>query len=281
MISHFIDIDTILKENGKVWIVDKTNPNVAIHKISKSDFNLIKSGIFKNSGDKIVFSGDTYWIPEDLMNLLKIKIKKTNSNLSNLGFSMQEFMNPDVVSDLDYHLEISILQNLKNKPDDVYIICSKNSKRNYEVIINKIESKMKEMGIVVKDYYFISETFYNRNDDEISFKKVRLLLQHLIGLKTDDRKFTDEEITKYDLIHFYDTDGKSIEDMKKVNDYLQVILSNTESDLVSRIKEILKSNEHIIEVNQVTENKFNKLIKTKVLVTYSNLIKAFESFRWK
>jgi hypothetical protein len=64
-------------------------------------------------------------------------------------------------------------------------------------IINKIEDKLKDNGLVIKNYYFISETFYNRNEDNISHKKVRLLLQHLIGLKTDDNKFTSEEIEEY------------------------------------------------------------------------------------
>jgi hypothetical protein len=281
MNAHFFDIDTILIENGRVWIVDKSNPNFPILKISKSDFNLIRSGIFKGYGNKIIFSGETYWLSEEIINLLKIKNKKTNSNLSNLSFSMQEFMNTEVIETLDFDINLENLLTVKNTSDDIYIICSKNSKRNYEIIIKKIESKMEDMGISVKDYYFISETFYNRNEDDISFKKVRLLLQHLIGLKTDGRKFTGEEITKYNYISFYDTTGQSIEDMKRANDHLHILLSESDSEIKSKIKADLKSNEHIILVNEVTENKFNKSIKTKVLVAYSNLIKAFESFRWK
>ena len=42
--SKFLDIDILVNVENKAWIVDKNNPNVPIYKISKSDFNLIKSG---------------------------------------------------------------------------------------------------------------------------------------------------------------------------------------------------------------------------------------------
>lgn len=280
MKAHFFDLDSILKINNKVWIVDKTNPNNPLLKISQSDFNLIRSGIFKNQENKIVFSGDIYWIPNNLMDSIKIKCKNTKSNISNLGFSMQEFMNSEIIKDLDYDINLENLTKVKNTNDDVYIICSKNSKRNYKDIIDKIEDKLKSEGIVIKNWYFVSETFYNKKEDEISFKKIRLILQHIIGLKTDDRKFTDEIITKYSEISFYDIDDVIIENMKKIGDFLQVLLSSTDESIKSRIKDILKSEEHTIYLNQVTENKINKIVSTVVPIKWSNLIKAFESFKW-
>ena len=280
MKAHFFDLDSILKIDNKVWIIDKSNPNTPLLKISQSDFNLIRSGIYKSQENKIVFGSDSYWIPKNLMDSIKIKCKNTKSNISNLGFSMQEFMNGEIIQNLDYSINLENLNKIKNTNDVVYIICSKNSKRNYQELIHKIEEELKLIGIVIKNWYFISETFYNKKEDEISFKKVRLVLQHLIGLKTDDRKFIDEEISKYSEIFFYDIEVNAIENMKKAGDFFQVLLSSTDENLKSKIKDYLKSEDHFINVCQVTENKINKVITTRVNITWSNLIKAFESFKW-
>ena len=84
MRSYFFDIDTILTVYNKVWIVDKSNPNMPLLRINQSDFNLIKSGVYKNQGNKINFAGNFYWIPIDLMNEIKIKCKN-NKSISQVG----------------------------------------------------------------------------------------------------------------------------------------------------------------------------------------------------
>jgi hypothetical protein len=281
MRSHFFDIDTILITNNKVWIVDKSYPNIPLLKIEKSDFNLIKSGIYKSQNNKIEFGGKSYWIPKDLMERLKIKCKINKSNLSNLIFSMQEFMNKELIENLDYDINLDNLLHLKNTDDDIYIICSKNAKKNYELMIKKVEEKLKDNGLVIKNYYFISETFYNRNEDQISHKKVRLLLQHLIGLKTEGDKFTDEEITSYTEVFFYDDEDSSINLANNCNNVCEFLLSNTENTIKSKIKDILKSEEKILYTNLVSPNKFNRFQTKKIQLKFSNILKTFEGFKWK
>ena len=149
MKAHFLDIDTILSIDNKVWVVDKRSPNIPIMKTSKSDFNLIKSGIYKSQGNKIEFNGVVFWLPNSMMDNLKIKCKNSKVDISNLSISMQEFLNPDVVDNINYTINMENIQHIKNTPDDVYIICSKNSKRNYESIIKKNEiTKRMDMNIV-------------------------------------------------------------------------------------------------------------------------------------
>lgn len=280
MKAHFFDIETVLVMDSKVWIVDKTNPKVPIIKISKSEFNLIKNGIFKGQNNSIYFGGSTYWIPEELMNIIKIKCKNLKIDITNLIFSMQEYMNPDVIETLDYDINIENLIHLKNTTDDIYFICSKNTKSNYEKIIKKIEEKLENIGLSVKKYYFISETFYNRDLDEVVHKKVRLILQHLIGMKTEGDKFIEEELKKYDEIEFYEDDDNTISLAIDCNKLLQLIIDNSESVIKSKIKDLLKS-ETVLYVNQVSPNKVKRFSKTKVLVEYHNLIKTFERFNWK
>lgn len=278
MRSHFIDLDCLLITDAKVCVVDKTNPSIPIMKISRSDFNLIRSGIYKSHGNSIKFSGEIYWIPTDMMNRIKIRAKVHKADASNLAFSMQEFMNKNFIEKLEYKINLDNILHLKNTNDHIYIICSKNNRKNYELIISKIEDKLKENGLVIKNFYYISETFYNRNSDDISNKKVRLLLQHSIGLKTDTDKFEDHEIEQYDEVFYYDDDQNSIKMAIDSNNLLMFLLSNTETSVKGKIKEDLKTKDHSITVNYVTGNKVNKFITTKVDIQFSNLIKLFENF---
>lgn len=280
MKAHFYDIETVLTMDSKVWIVDKTNPKAPIAKISRSDFNLIRNGIYKGQGNSIYFGGNAYWVPENLMNDLKVKCKNLKIDITNLIFSMQEYMNPDVIETLDYDINIENLAHLKNTTDDIYFICSKNTKNNYEKIIKKIEGKLENIGLAVKKYYFISDTFYNRDLDEVAHKKVRLLLQHLVGLKTEGDKFVEEELQKYDEIEFYEDDENTISLAIDCNKLLQLIIDNSESDIKSKIKDILKS-ETVLCANYVSPNKAKRFTKTKIVVKYHNIIKTFERFNWR
>lgn len=276
--GHFFDIDTILTTNNMVWIIDKTIPNIPIMKISKPDFNLIKSGLYKSQNNSIIFGDDVYWIPTDLYEEIKIKAKNYKADISNLAFSMQEFMNKSIIKNLDYDLNLDNILHLKNTDDDIYIVCSKNTQTNYELMISKIEDKLKENGLIIKKFYHLSETFYNRNSDDISYKKVRLILQHLIGYKTEINKFTNESLEQYDEICFYDDDNTSIKLAINANKILMGILSNTDSDMKNVIKDELKSKNHTLIINEVTPNKVNRFRTTKVDIKFNNLITVFESF---
>ena len=281
MKAHFFDLDTILSTNSQVWIVDKTKPNLPIMKISESDFNLIKNGIYRSQGNSIDFGGHTYWISTDMFEKIKIKAKNYRVDISNLAFSMQEFMNKELIENLEYSINLENVLHLKNTDDDIYVICSKNNKSNYELMISKIEDKLKENGLFIKKFYYISETFYNRNSDDISHKKVRLLLQHIVGLKTDGDKFTDEELDQYDELFFYDDEENTIKLAKESNRVLTIITSSTDSDIKERVKEELKSKKHTLYVNYVSSNKVNRFTSTKVDIQFSNLITVFESFKLK
>ena len=280
MKAHFFDIETILVMDNKVWIVDKLNPKVPIIKLFKSEFNLIKSGIYRSQNNSIYFGGNNYWIPEKLMNNIKVKCKNLRIDITNLIFSMQEYMNPEVIESLDYDINIENLQHLKNTTDEIYFICSKNTKKNYEKMIKKIEEKLENIGLIVKKYYFISDTFYNRDLDEVAHKKVRLLLQHLIGMKTEGDKFIDEELQKYDEVEFYEDDDNTFSLAIDCNSLLQLIINNSASDIKSKIKDLLKSETNLY-VNFVSPNKVKRFTTKKVKLEYSNVIKTFERFKFK
>ena len=278
MKAHFFDLDTIVNIDNKVWIIDKNNPNNPIIKISQSDFNLIRNGVYRSQNQRLSLNGTNYWFTEDLMNQIKIKSKRIKFDLSNLGFSMQEFSNSEIIKELDYEINMDLFHNIKNTTDHIYIICSKNNKKNYEIIIDKIEDKLYKLGLEIKDYYFISETFYNRDLDEILYKKIRIILQHLVGYKTEGDKFIDNEIERYDEVHYYDTDLQNTN--LKVNDFLKTILDNTDDSLKKSIISEINSIQKFVYINWVSPNKVNRIQSKKTLLEYSKLIRTFESFKY-
>jgi hypothetical protein len=275
--AHFFDLSSLIKMNTKVWIVSKIKPSIPIIKIDESEFNLIKKGIWLKNGEKLKIGGIEYWLPTNLVESIKIKCKKMSVELSDLSFSLQEFMNPEIIERLDFEIFTINFEHLKNTKDDVYIICSKNTKKNSQSIIDKLEEKLAELGIVVKNYYFISETFFNRDSDEISFKKTRLVIQHLIGLKTDNYKFTEEEITKYNKIFVYENSKSAIHELKLANDTLELLKENSEPNVKSIVDERLFENPTII-INEITFNKVNKFIVYPVEISKGRIVKTYESF---
>jgi hypothetical protein len=281
MNAHFIDIDIILNTDSKPWIIDKSNPNIPIMKMETSDFDLFKSGILRSQNNKISFNGKDFWLSNDFMNKLKIKSKKNKFDISNLGISMQEFINPDVIDNIDFKLDLSLFNPIINTNDDIYIICSKNTKSNFEKQISKLEEKLEEIGLKIKKYYYISETFYNKDEDRIAYLKSKLIIQHLLGLKTDGDILTNEEIDNYNQITFYDDDLKSIQMCRDINSVLGKLLIKTDSNIKVIVKDKIKNDDNFLLVKEYTHNKSYKFKEYNVQLEYSNIIKSFEGFKNK
>jgi hypothetical protein len=261
--------------------VSKLKPNEPILKISQSDFNLINKGVFKKTGQPLTLSGKEYYLPNELLEKLKLNCKKLKTEIIDLSFSMQEFMNPDIIEKLTYRIWKEHFINLKNSNDDIYIICSKNTKRNYEKLIYKLEEFLKDLGLKVKNYYYFSETFYNRDEEKIAHNKVKLLIQHSIGIKTENDKFTDEELAQYDEIFYYDDERTSLRLGKQANSILKFLYDNSENTIKEKISSILDEKDLKLIINETTYNKVNPFIPTIVNIKLDNLIKKFESFRFK
>lgn len=279
MTAHFFDIDTLITVNSKVWIIDKLKPQIPLAKLTKSEFNLLKKGVYKKDNIYFEISGQKYWLNKDLLNKIKVQSKNKNTNISNLSFSMVEFMSKELVENGDFEIHIENIQHLKNTQDDIYVICSKNTKENYGDLIKKLDTKLASIGLTIKSYYFISETFYNKDKEDIINKKLRILIQHLIGLKTENGKLTEEQITKYNIANLYDTDYNTIKMFSTINDILKSMVSDSDSVLQEQIKDIIKNEEPKAVANQVTFNKVNRFITTEVELTWLNIIKTFEGFK--
>lgn len=281
MNAHIIDLNILLQVDAKAWIVSKTSPNTPLIKLDMTDFNLFKSGIFRTQNNKIQFNGKTFWLSNEFMNKIKIIAKKSKVDISSLGISMQEFMNPEIIENLDFELDLSIFNNVINTNDDIYIICSKNTKSRYTKQIEKLEDKLKSLGLMIKDYYFISSTFSNSNDDHKALIKSKIILQHLLGHKIEADKFVEEDITNYNQITFYDDNQLSIQTAKNINSVLEKYLLLTEDTVKTIVKEKIKKDDNFLIIKEYTHNKSKKFNEYNAQLELTNVIKSFENWKWK
>jgi len=139
---------------------------------------------------------------------------------------------------------------------------------------------LKEMGLMVKKYYFISETFYNRDLDDISYVKSKIIIQHLLGLKTEVDKLTSDKIDEYNSITLYDDDLKSITMSKNINSILEKMLIKTDNNVKLSVKETLKNNEKILIIKEYTHNRSNRFNEYQIGLEFSNVIKSYENFKF-
>lgn len=280
--AHFYDISTLIQvEPSEAWVVDKKSPNVPIMKISKSDMRLMQSGIWKSQGNKIEFNGKVFWLPTDLYNQIKIKTKVAKANFANLAISLQEFLNPNLISQNDFNIRMENILELKNKVEDIYIICSKLTKKLWTPFIEKLMEKLKEEGIKIKNYYYISDHPIHWENDQTQHKKIRLLIQHLTGYKTDGQKFTDEKLDRYSKISFFDTELDTLTLETKINPLLNFLIQNSSEGFRSIIKEDLKDFKPKLTINRISDNIYNRLDSVNVILEAGNIIKAFENFKYK
>lgn len=281
MKAHFIDIDTILNSDQKAWVVSKENPRIPLLKMEIHEFNLYKSGIFKSQGNKLNFNGNIFYLPEDFMDKVKSVCRKNKLDISNLSISMVEFMDSDKIEEANFEINLDPFQSIINTDDKIYLIASKNKKNGYEKILKKLDEKIQNIGLQISDVYYLSETFYNRQDDEISYLKVKILLQHLIGYKTSNNAFTNEEISEFNTIYYYDNDYKPINLAHKANEVLEKFLINSDEITSKIIKSKVKDTEKRLSVREVTPNKNQKVIEKDIILQVSNIIKSFENFKFK
>lgn len=279
--AHIFDIEVLITMDSSVWIISIDNPGIPIIKISISEFNLIKKGIYKKYDCVLEMNNIKYWFPENLFNILKIRVKSHNITLSNLSFSLQEFLNPNIIKHLDYKLNIKNIQHLKNRPDDIYIIASKNNEKNYKPVIEILEKELEKLGLVVKKYYYLTRTFNNIDQDAISNNKVKICLQHLIGFKTNDDVFTSEQVDTYDRVYLYDDVLKTLEFGQNINSVLNYIKNKTEDEqLLNQIKLRVKKDMPMLIISQITHNHIKPIISEEILLKWDNIVKKFESFRF-
>jgi len=278
MTGHIFDIDVLLTINSKPWIIDKSNPNVPLFKINKSDFNLIKNGVYKTQNNVLEYNGKTYWLPNNLFNKLKVMAKSKRININNIGISMQEFLNKEIIENVDYKINLEPIEHLKHKNEDVYLICSTNTERNYKAMVDKLIAKLIDEGISIKKFYYINDAFYNTVSDEIVFKKAIICLKHLVGYEIQNEQFINTAINKYSKLNFYDDDFDTLTMVDEISSFLNMVLTKTESGVKEVIKEDVKDDKSTFISKKISGNKYNKFVTSECKLSLTPTVKKFNKF---
>lgn len=268
--SHIYHIDSLLQINRMVWIIDKTNPSLPLYRISEYEFNLIKSNIFQSKNNKIKFNGQDYFLDTELINKLKVKLKKSNFDINNLSFSMREFLDPSIIENLKFEVLWKNINHLKNSNDDIYLIIPKWMDKKYDKLLDKFTDKLNENGFNIKGIYWIEEYFYDKESDQNAYKRGLIITTHLSGYKVEDSKF-EEVFVDYRNVTYYENDPNII---KNLNDNIKRIFDNINKDSDKVISKNLKLN-----LVETTNNEYNSLIKSEVNVYTSKIVESFKNFK--
>lgn len=276
MVAHFFDIDTFVKLEQKVWIIDKSKPNSPVLKLSKSDYNILKKGLFLNQNLKLRIGGEYFYFNKEMLDSIKLGCKKIKANVSDLTFSFTEFKN---IESLNYKLDLSSIKHLFRTNDIVYIVCSKMKNPFYEKIVEELNQKLRSNGVKPRDFYFLIEDSTKVLDDDILiYKKIKLFLQHLVGYKTDNNTFIDEKLTDVDDVYYYGDNKTDISRMSSFNKLFRKLISNTDEYLKDIILGVINERKKTLTTHFVSSNKMNLFDTKSYDLSYNNRLKRFKDF---
>jgi hypothetical protein len=278
MTAHIFDLESLLHIEQYAWIVDKANPNIPLMKITESDLNLIKNGIYKSHGNLVIFNGKKYYLPNNLMNELKIRSKNQKIGLSNLGISMQEFLNDNITEDLKVDVLKENFNHLKNTTDDIYIICTKLFTRTHTNAIKLVEKKLEDAGLKVKQFIYINKSLYSQDNDLNAFKKSTIILEKMLGYKIAVDKFLEKGDMCYDTVCYYDDKFPIIQNINRIDDVYEFVRAHSDKNIVNEIHEYINKYEPKLITHLVTTNKFNLFEKKEIVFSEFKKIRMYESF---
>jgi len=279
MTAHFFDIDCLLRLEQKAWIVDKSNLDKPLLKISAQEFNLFESGIYLKHGHEIKFGEKTFYLDPKTYQQLRVVLKKTRVSEDNLGISLIEFLDPDTIKSLKYAFNKDIIERFKNSQDDLYIILSKQTRTSHSHILEKLRNAFRDVGADLKRYYFISERFYSESRDDVKFAKLKILASHLTGYKIEANKFVDKEVEEYRTINYWDNSLETPKYLDYISDVIRFTLKNSSRPLQEVIKENIVQIPPVFITNWVVDNTINPVQKSERVIVLQKFVKTFESFK--
>lgn len=281
---HIYDLEnSLVTIERKIWIIEKSNPSEPILRISESDFKMVESGIFRSQNNRVEFNGKEYFISNEMIKQLGRIAERKSFSLDNLGISLREYLDKELIDKVKFEILSENISHLRNLTEDFYIISSRLIEDKYTKLTNKLSEELTNEGIKVEKIYFINETFYNQDDDETSYKKAVILLQHLFGLKIKDHKFVAESTERYNEVCYYDALESNISDLKNINTTFENIYNNTENEsLKTVVKTLLDKLDLKVTLNLVTTNELKRFDTTEIdihLMIMESFVKSFKQFR--
>jgi len=285
----FFDLDNSLWYiKSDIWLIDKNKPSVPMLKISPIEFALIKSGIYSKDELPVDYNGETFCISKDMLE--RVQRKNRNIRLSNLGISYSEFFNEDILNDKDVKLLLDNVKHLIGKNIEIGVLTARSDRKKHANLLNKLREKLKEYGLEISKIYFVSESIRSTGFmDKIIYDKNKVLLEHMIGLTIEDKRFVPIKKEAYDKVYFYDDVKSNFMNTNNLQDYFDFLIRNSDEECIEYITNRLKNNDISLINNLVSNNTVNpfesKLIELKapikfpIKVSDNKLTVKFEKFK--
>jgi len=265
---HIFNIDSFLITlEQKVWIINKANPSEPLMRINLEEYKLIKRGVYKKKGNSsIKFGNEDSWISADMKKALD---KLTKGNEVDFGFSLIEYTDSDIIGNSKRDINLKPFKHLKNSGDDIILISTKMLKNKYGHILTELTDSLNNQGLIIKNIYYLNETFLSQSKDDNITKIMNVLVTSLIGREEENSKLTDS-VTKYDKVYYYDGNENIIYSIAyQINDWINFLKSKyTKIDLTSDALDLIK----------ITTNELNPLKKIPFEIYISSLIMKYENF---
>jgi hypothetical protein len=271
MRANFIDFNAIVSilDIG-VRIVDKNDPDHVLSKIDLSDFEILKSGVFRGSNREINTHSGRYWASEEFYEKLKRICDRNKIYMQDIEFDLSEFDKKGVIDDKKIEIKYEIMSSI-SKEDDNYIILSSQNKRNFSTIINKFQLESNNFGFKIKKFFTISENLKTSDESEIREKKMSIIIDHLIGFEIKDGIMTNVSLPRYDQIHYYDSSRDVLDIGTNLNKFLEYTLSKSEKNIVEIVKDILEKKSPVLWIHKINDNELQKVTFLKVPLRISGM----------
>lgn len=259
---HFFDLDnTLWNIIGKVWIISKDNPNKPLIKISFLEYLNIKNKMYIKDNIEIEYNDSTYWIPKTLLDRIQ---KKKNIDPELLGISKRELFDPNYIKKINFNLK-NIL-HLKDKKVDIGILTGRLNQENEKEYLNLLREKLKQLNLNLTKIYYVGEFIHNTSD-KIAFEKMKVLLEHLVGVKIMGDKFVPLKQDWYENVYFYDDEVQNIYSANNIQIYFEDYMRNTDDETFRYIIERINNNDLTLISNLISGNEMNMFETKKIILT--------------
>ena len=137
--------------------------------------NLIQNGIFKKDNILIDYNDQKWWISKSIFD--RINLKKRIQDPKRLGISFVEFYNDEFIENSKIKYLFYNIQHMVGKDEKIIILSGRNNRKSVGNLLNELRLKLKEKDIEIFKIYFVSDKFYYRHNERISYDKSVVLFR--------------------------------------------------------------------------------------------------------